>query len=231
MAATSDTVAVTPDQASAFDAIVLAGGRATRLGGADKPGLAVGGEPILGSVIAAAAAAGAREVIVVGPDRPGLTVSGPQPPGGVRFAAEEPPAAGPVPAVRRGLAETRSPMVALLAADLPFLRAGQLRLVLGAVGRRAGAAGAVLVDGSGRPQWLVSCWQAAPLRSAAAAYLGTSLHLLLGPLDPVLVSYDLGAGEAPPWFDCDTADDLWLARHWPAGRPAAHDADLTREAR
>lgn len=217
MPATRDPVAASSDQ-PAFDAIVLAGGRATRLGGADKPGLEVGGEPILGSVIASAAAAGAREVIVVGPERPGLTVSGPQPPGGVLFAAEDPPAAGPVPAVRRGLAEARSPVVALLAADLPFLRAGQLRLVLGAAGRRAGA---VLVDGSGRPQWLVSCWRAAPLRSAAAAYPGTSLHGLLRPLDPVLVSYDLGAGEAPPWFDCDTADDLWLARHWPADRPAA----------
>jgi molybdopterin-guanine dinucleotide biosynthesis protein A len=223
------TAAVSP--ASAFDAIVLAGGRATRLGGADKAGLVVAGEPILGSVVGTAVAAGAREVIVVGPDRPGFAVRGPQPPGGVRFVAEEPPAAGPVPAVRRGLGETRLPMVALLAADLPFLRAGQLRLLLGSAGRGAGTAGAVLVDGSGRPQWLVSCWQAAGLRSAAAAYLGTSLHGLLGPLDPVLVSYDLGAGEAPPWFDCDTADDLWLARHWPADRPAALDADVTREAR
>jgi molybdopterin-guanine dinucleotide biosynthesis protein A len=230
-----------------FDAIVLAGGRAARLGGADKPGLVVAGRPILSWVIAAAAAAGARAVVVVGPDRPGLTVPAAGLPRGVAFVAEEPPAAGPVPAVRRGLAETRAPVVALLAADLPFLRAAQLRLLLEAVGGagqaggraatataasgtpasgtpggsspggdRAGPVGAVAVDDCGRPQWLLGCWHTAALREAAASFAGTSLHGLLGPLRPVLVSYDLGAGEAPPWFDCDTEADLRLARHWTA---------------
>jgi len=236
-------VAATAAQAGGFDAIVLAGGRARRLGGADKPGLVVAGQPILGWVIAAAAAAGARAVIVVGPDRPGLTVPAAGLPRGVAFVAEEPPAAGPVPAVRRGLAETREPVVALLAADLPFLRAAQLRLLLEAVGGaeqaggragtataasgtpasgtpggdRAGPSGAVALDDHGRPQWLLGCWHTAALREAAASFAGTSLHGLLGPLRPVLVSYDLGAGEAPPWFDCDTEADLRLARHWAAG--------------
>ncbi len=208
---------------------MLAGGRAARLDGADKPGLMVAGETLIGSVVVAAVAAGARTVIVVGPDRSGMAAAGPQPPGGIRFVAEEPPAAGPVPALRRGLAEARAPVAALLAADLPFLRAGQLRLLLGAAGRRAGA---VLTDGCGRPQWLLSCWQATVLRAAAAAYPGTSLHGLLAPLDPALLSYDLDTGEAPPWFDCDTPDDLWLARHWRADGPAAlPDADPTRKAR
>jgi choline kinase len=43
-----------------FDAIILAGGRGTRMGGADKPGLVVGGQTLLSSVLAAAAAAGAE---------------------------------------------------------------------------------------------------------------------------------------------------------------------------
>jgi len=101
-----------------FGIIVLAGGRGTRLGGRDKPGLVVGGRTLIGAVVAAGTAAGAREVIVVGPERTGLA--------GVSFVTEEPPGAGPVPALRRGLAEVTVPWVALLAADLPFLRPDDL---------------------------------------------------------------------------------------------------------
>ena len=41
-----------------FDSVILAGGRATRLAGFDKPGLAVGGRPMLVSVVNAAVEAG-----------------------------------------------------------------------------------------------------------------------------------------------------------------------------
>jgi len=78
-----------------FGIIVLAGGRGTRLGGRDKPGLVVGGRTLIGAVVAAGTAAGARQVIVVGPERAGLD--------GVSFVTEEPPGAGPVPALRRGV--------------------------------------------------------------------------------------------------------------------------------
>ena len=54
-----------------FDAVILAGGSAARMGGADKPGLIVGGTPLLVSVAQAAAAAGAARLIIVGPPRPG----------------------------------------------------------------------------------------------------------------------------------------------------------------
>jgi molybdenum cofactor guanylyltransferase len=126
--------------------------------------------------------------------------------------------------------------VALLAADMPFLRACQLRALLSAAApdqgkayraaagddqprrragdRAAGPVGAVLVDDAGRPQWLAGCWQAAGLRSAAQGYGGASLHALLAPLDPVLVSLDVADGEPPPWLDCDTAEDLGIARGW-----------------
>ncbi|WP_439951655.1 NTP transferase domain-containing protein, partial [Actinomadura kijaniata] len=45
--------------------MILAGGEARRLGGADKPAAAVGGRPLLAWV--AEAAAGARRLVVVGP--------------------------------------------------------------------------------------------------------------------------------------------------------------------
>ena len=53
-------------------AIVLAGGRASRLGGADKPGLVVGARTLLAAVLSAAIEAGAGHV-VIGPPRPGFS--------------------------------------------------------------------------------------------------------------------------------------------------------------
>ena len=186
-----------------FGIIVLAGGRGTRLGGRDKPGLVVAGRTLIGSVVAAGTIAGARQVIVVGPERAGLD--------GVSFVTEEPPGAGPVPALRRGLAEATAPWMAVLAADLPFLRPDDVSAL-----RRAadGHHGAVLADDEGRPQWLVGCWRTETLRRAAADYGGTSLGGLLGPLRPVLVRPASVPGEPPSWLDCDTPEDLERARGW-----------------
>jgi molybdopterin-guanine dinucleotide biosynthesis protein A len=202
--------------------IILAGGRGSRLGGRDKPGLVVGQRTLLGSVVAAGTAAGARQVIVVGPERAGVT--------GARFVQEDPPGAGPVPALRRGLAQAGlaqarlaqgglaeaggAPWVAVLAADLPFLRPAHIRALLRAA---HGHSGAVLADDAGRPQWLAGCWRTAALREAAAGYAGDSLRGLLGPLAPVLVRLAAGPGDPPPWLDCDTPDDLRKARELAAG--------------
>ena len=197
--------------------IVLAGGRATRLGGADKPGLVVGGRTLLAAVLAAGRGAGARRVVVVGPDRPGIAGTGGGG-GAVRFVREEPPGSGPVPALRRGLDELGGTpdSVAVLAADLPFLRAAHLRALLTAAG---GHDGAVLVDGGGRAQWLAGCWRTTALRRAAGRYAGSSLRGLLGPLRPVSVVIRPAAGEPPPWLDCDTEQDLRRAQDWAPGVP------------
>ncbi|MGO9221044.1 MAG: molybdenum cofactor guanylyltransferase, partial [Streptosporangiaceae bacterium] len=125
----------------AFDAVVLAGGRATRLGGADKPGLVVGQQTLLGSVVSAVVSAGAARVVVVGPRRPAALRPGTGGPGSggpgtggsrVRYAREDPPGCGPVAALGSGLAEVSAPSVVLAAADLPFLRPAHVtRLVAG----------------------------------------------------------------------------------------------------
>jgi molybdopterin-guanine dinucleotide biosynthesis protein A len=227
-----------------FDTVILAGGRASRMGGADKPALIVGNEPMVVSVARAAAAAGTRSLIVVGPRREGAVldaltavagglaggvpdgVRGGVPegmpggvcggsldgaPGGLRFALEEPPGAGPVAALRSGLAGVTAPWLALLAADLPFLLGAQLTDLFGqALG--AGRAGAVLADADGRPQWLAGGWQADVLRAALQGYQGSSLHGLLAPLEPVAVQ-SAGRDEGfAPWMDCDTPAELTVAR-------------------
>jgi molybdopterin-guanine dinucleotide biosynthesis protein A len=190
-----------PTNADSFGIIILAGGRGSRLGGQDKPGLVVGGDTLVASVARSGHAAGARQVIVVGPARPGLP--------GVSFVREEPPGAGPVPALERGLAGATQTWVAVLAADLPFLRAAHLTALLAAA---AGRPGAVLVDDAGRPQWLAGCWRTGELRRATAGYRGDSLRGLLSPLTPALVRLTSAPGEPPPWLDCDTPEDLRRAR-------------------
>ncbi|REF01057.1 molybdenum cofactor guanylyltransferase [Thermomonospora umbrina] len=184
-----------------FDTVVLAGGRARRFGGADKPAAPVGGRPLL--AWSAEAAAGARRLVIVGPPRPRLT------PADAVVVREDPPGGGPVPALTAGLAEVRAPWTVLLAADLPFLRAAHVDGLLGAAVRHG--VGAVLTDDDGRPQWLIGCWRTAALRTALTAYDGRSLHGLLDPLEPRTLSVPAGE-RPPPWYDCDTPESLERAR-------------------
>jgi molybdopterin-guanine dinucleotide biosynthesis protein A len=185
-------------------AVLLAGGRASRLGGTDKPGITIGGRSLLETVAAAAADAGASRIIIVGPARAGFAA------GHLEFTSEQPPGAGPVPALRAGIARVTEPWLLLLAADLPFLRGPHLIALLTTAARRQ-RAGAVLVDGEGRKQWLVSCWQSGPLRSALDKYGGASLGGVLGPLGPAEVIITREPGEPAPWLDCDTDEDLAAA--------------------
>jgi molybdopterin-guanine dinucleotide biosynthesis protein A len=200
--------------APAFDTVILAGGAGSRLDGVDKPALVVGGQPMLVSVAAAAAAAGSGQVIVVGPTRAGavgrgLAVVAARLAGGLVTVRESPPGRGPVPALRRGLAENRAPWVALLAADLPFLTGRWVSALLAAASS-ADRDGAVLADASGRPQWLAGCWRAAALTAALTGYRGQSLGGLLGPLVPAVVPSPDQA--RPPWLDCDDPASLAAAR-------------------
>jgi molybdenum cofactor guanylyltransferase len=185
------------------------------MGGADKPALLVGDQPMVVSVARAATEAGTRQLIVVGPRRDGPVLAGleaaaSRAPGGLSFVQEEPPGGGPVAALRAGLPAVAAPWLLLLAADLPFLRGEQLTALLGqAVADRR--AGAVLADADGRPQWLTGGWQAEMLRTALRGYPGSSLNGLLAPLEPALVR-PAADGPAPaPWLDCDTPADLAAA--------------------
>ncbi len=189
--------------------MILAGGRARRLGGADKPGLVVGGRTLAGAVLAAAT--GAAGVVVVGPERRALR--GIRPGGALRFVLEDPPGAGPVAALRRGIEEVSAPWFALLAADLPFLRPEHVHALLTAAGPRAGA---ILVDEGGRAQWLIGCWRTGEMVRALGGYRGQSLGGLLAPMHPAAVTVETAPGEPPPWLDCDSPADLRLARDWAA---------------
>lgn len=141
-----------------FDALVLAGGRARRLGGASKPDVQVGGRRLLDHVLGAVS--GASTTVVVGPDE--LVV-----PAGVRRRQEHPPLGGPVAGLVAGLAELardREPeaLTVVLACDAPFVASAVPRL-LAALAADPEVEGAVLGDGDGRPQWLTGCYRTAAL--------------------------------------------------------------------
>ena len=187
-----------------YTAVVLAGGKAARLGGQAKPQLIVGGRSILAAVLDAVADAGRR--IVVGPAQPV--------PPDVLLVREHPPRGGPVTAVRAGLADAETEVVVVLAGDLPFLTAA----VVGQLRERLTGDGVLVVDDSGRDQYLLGAWRTTALRAAVAGPQGpTSLRKVLAPLAVRRFRPEVRLGEPPPWLDCDTPADLARARSLAAG--------------
>ena len=189
---------------TAYDAVVLAGGAARRLGGTDKPALIVGGAPLLDRVLSACVLAGAT--IVVGPERPTIRP--------VRWVREQPPGGGPVAAVAAALPWVTAEAVLLLAADLPFFDAATAGRLLAELAEPSVDA-AVLVDSGGRDQPLAAAYRAAPLRAALARLIedhagdptGLPLRRLVGDLATRRLPDLSGAAD-----DCDTWDDLRHAR-------------------
>ncbi|MBL1066065.1 NTP transferase domain-containing protein [Streptomyces sp. 7-21] len=183
-----------------FDAIVLAGGGARRLGGADKPGLRVGGRTLLDRVLTACREA--ERTVVVGPRR---ATAAP-----VTWVREEPPGGGPLAALHAGLGHTTAPLVAVLAADLPFLDHHALRLLRDLP---PGADGALFADAEGRDQPLTAVYRAEPLRrelALLAAEYGSLAGLPMRLLLPGLALRRLAAG--PAALDCDTWAEVATAR-------------------
>jgi molybdopterin-guanine dinucleotide biosynthesis protein A len=179
-----------------YDAIVLAGGRARRLDGADKPALVVGGRTLLDRVIDAVGAA--RRVVVVGPRR-SLERD-------VIWCQEEPAGSGPVAAIAAGLPHTSADVVLVLAADLPYV-SGAIAPLLSAL---AGGDVALLADPDGRANHLAAAWRRDALDSALAAVgdpNGAAVRSLLRSATVMLVPDEAGWGR-----DCDTWDDLAAAR-------------------
>ena len=194
--------ATTPVPYDPYDAVVLAGGAARRLGGADKPGVRVGGRALLDRVLAACA--GARTTVVVAAPRPTVRP--------VRWAREEPPGAGPVAALAAGLRHTTAEHAVVLSADLPFLRPATLRRLLAAL-HETGADGALLTDADGRDQPLVAAYRTAVLRRELAALAAAHDGLTGLPLRRLTGALRLTRVPDPhASFDCDTWDDIANAR-------------------
>jgi molybdopterin-guanine dinucleotide biosynthesis protein A len=191
---------VAPDDFT-FDAVILAGGRSSRLGGVPKQALIYDGATLLQRTLDAAA--GAQSVVVVGPD-PGRL------PPGVLTCREDPPFAGPASAIGAGLAALsgtrgpRPPFTLLLACDMP--KVGQavdaLRRVLGP------GDGVMAVSAAGHRQPLAGFYSTEALQRSVrdlitrGALINGSVSALLARLDVQLVTVPAGSTD-----DVDTWDD------------------------
>ncbi|WP_207630404.1 MULTISPECIES: nucleotidyltransferase family protein [unclassified Actinopolyspora] len=181
---------------SGLAGIVLAGGRGTRLGGRDKPAITLAGRSLLDRTLDAAA--DADPLIVVGPSRPVSRK--------VRWTLEDPAGGGPVAALAAGLESLteRAELVAVLAADHPWLTGAALRRLVRRLRAEDNAGGAVLVDDGERPQWLLGVWDTDALRRVVPRdAAGRALGGVLARADPLRVP--AAAAEAS---DVDTPEEL-----------------------
>jgi molybdopterin-guanine dinucleotide biosynthesis protein A len=181
-----------------YDAVVLAGGDARRLGGVDKPMTTIAGTPMLLRVLDAVS--GARSTVVVGPPRElGLFT------GRVTWAQEDPPGGGPVAALAAGVAvvDDPSPITVVLAADLPFV-ATAVQPLLDAAGI-ADVDGALLVDAEGRDQPLAAAYRRDVLLRQLAS-LGSPHDAAVRDLVEMMRLTRVTDADAA--VDCDTWDDV-----------------------
>lgn len=165
--------------AAGYDAIVLAGGRSSRMGDVDKVRVVVGGRTLLAR--ACDAVAGARRLVVVGP--PGL----PDVPERAATVQEQPAFAGPAAAIGAGLealGAARAAAVVVVAADVP--RAAEVvPVLLETFARHPGVDGVVPVS-DGHRQPLIAVYRGerlAQVLADAAPLAGLSVSRVLGALD------------------------------------------------
>jgi molybdopterin-guanine dinucleotide biosynthesis protein A len=139
-----------------FDAVVLSGGRSSRLGGVPKSSLLIDGSSLLGRTSGALDAA--RRLVVVGLPSPGL-------PERAELIREDPPFGGPAAAVRAAVVHLQgdpAPWVLLLACDMPRISDALPALTDGALATGA----SVLAHDGGRDQPLAALYRWADLAMA-----------------------------------------------------------------
>lgn len=192
-----------------LDAVVLAGGRAARLGGVDKTALGPPGDTLLDRALRATAGAARRIVVAGAASRRG--------PAGVIWTTESPRFGGPVAALAAALAVPgpAAEAVLVLAADLPEVERA-VPALLGAVDAGQDVDGWLAVDPDGRDQPLLALYRRAPLAAALRALpggpAGASLRRALAPLTLGRVPL-----EGSLLADVDTPDDLRRAGLEPGG--------------
>lgn len=158
---------------SDFDAIVLAGGTARRLGGVPKHSVEVGGRTLLERTLDAVAGAG-RIIVVAGDEVRPLV-------GDAMVVREDPPLAGPAAGIGAGLGCVTAERVLVLACDHPFVADA-----IGPLLAPSSAEGAIAIDAEGRRQNLLFVVRADALRDAVRRHTSLTnlaVHTLLEPLD------------------------------------------------
>lgn len=151
-----------------------------------------------------AALADAEPIVVVGPGELAEHL-----PSGVSLTREQPAGLGPVAGMAAGIELVGdAERIAVVAGDLPFL-SGQALAAL----RQKAHQVALYVDDEGRRQSMVAVWEGQGLRQALGTVPPRSVKELLARVADVAEVAWAGA-DPPPWYDCDTPEDLRRAERW-----------------
>ena len=147
-------------------ALILAGGKATRLGGVAKHELVIDGETIL-----------ARQTRVLAPRVAEIVVSAPREVAGYRTVRDTVDGAGPLAGIAAGLAAVATPWLLVVAGDMPYITDELIGRMLAA---RADDLDAVAVRARGLPEPLLSVLhgrvrQVVTQRLAAGRYKASGL--------------------------------------------------------
>jgi len=147
-------------------ALLVSGGKATRLGSITKTALTVGGVPLIKRALTAVRDVSPHCPAVVVGDTEGLDDLG-----HVTHLRENPPFSGPAAAIAAGVEHVTTEFVAVLAADLPLIDAHTVRALIDAVGESDCAVPdcAVAVDPAGRAQYLTAVWRTRALAEVTSA--------------------------------------------------------------
>ncbi len=182
---------------NASAAMILTGGRASRLGGIDKASVEVSGIALVDHVYAAVR--GCTPIVAVGPAETGRP--------GVQVVREEPAFGGPVAAIAAGVAALEGSDAVetwVLACDLPL--APLLVERLARVRLPTGADAVIAADSGGHEQWLAGRYRVRSLRKALTRFTdpsGVSMRALVAPLNLHLVPVDGSARDLDTWADID----------------------------
>ncbi|HWD61912.1 MAG TPA: NTP transferase domain-containing protein [Humibacter sp.] len=213
------------DASPTIDAIILAGGRASRLDGVDKPALIVGGARLVDRAIAAAGVLAADAIVLVGPHR--ARTAAPDTAALLIAVREDPPFGGPVAALAAGLTKVTATFILLLAADLPHVELAVDRLATmienvagGSEPENTAADGLVLVDAAGRDQWLTGIYRAESLRSAIgglpAGSTNAPLHAVMRCLRLERIPDHGSTVDIDTWDDAERFSAVDSATGWPS---------------
>ena len=185
-----------PTPSLSYDAIIVAGGAGTRMGGVSKADLVVDGSRLLDTVVDAVR--DARQTVVVGD----TAVRD-----GVVLTREDPPGTGPAAGLGAGLAaiECPSPWTMVLCVDLPDATRVAARLSDAARATEDRFDGAVIVA-EDRTQWLMGCYRTSALRGAVERFGPLEHAPLRWVLSPLMLQ-SVAPGDARP-VDLDSPADL-----------------------
>jgi len=185
-----------------IDAIVLAGGRASRLGGASKAALSVDGRNMLERTLAAVSRA--RRVVAVGDES---DIRAAVPDSAITIVREVPPFGGPAAAIAAGFdaLDGASDFVVVVGCDMPAVSEA-IDVLLDAV--RVGTDGAVAVSSDGQTQPLVAVYSMRGLSECVTRHRDAddlenlSVRALLSGLEPALVPVPEGStDDVDTWAD------------------------------